>query len=77
MGKLLGSGLSYRQAKANYMPNDTVEGADLALTVGPAIEALMDAGKLIRDRLPLTENILDSILRNKPFEFRWDRYHEV
>jgi hypothetical protein len=31
MGKLLCSGLLYRQAKSEYMPDDTIEGAELLL----------------------------------------------
>ncbi|HUX12073.1 MAG TPA: glycerol-3-phosphate dehydrogenase, partial [Spirochaetia bacterium] len=34
MGRLLGTGLSYSEAKAAHMPEDTIEGAELAGVIG-------------------------------------------
>jgi glycerol-3-phosphate dehydrogenase (NAD(P)+) len=65
MGRLLGSGMRYREAKSHRMPDDTVEGADLARAVGPAIEEMMARGDLDSERLPLTAAILDAVLRNR------------
>ena len=42
MGRLLGRGLRYREAKATHMPDDTVEGAELALAVGPTLAEWCD-----------------------------------
>ena len=35
MGRLLGLGLCYSEAKVQHMPDDTIEGAELAVAVGP------------------------------------------
>ena len=35
MGQHLGEGYSYSEAKKKFMPNDTVEGAELAFEIGP------------------------------------------
>ena len=37
MGQHLGEGHSYSEAKKKFMPNDTVEGAELAFEIGPKI----------------------------------------
>ena len=34
MGQLLGKGHSYSEAKEKFMPNDTIEGAELAFEIG-------------------------------------------
>ncbi|WP_337885809.1 hypothetical protein [Fischerella thermalis] len=41
MGRLLGLGMPYTQAKAQYMPNDTIEGASLTLAIAPTVEILL------------------------------------
>ena len=46
MGQVLGTGLCYHEAKARYMPDDTVEDVQLALTIGQALNRLLD-GKII------------------------------
>ncbi len=66
LGRLLGLGMTYSQAKADYMPDDTIEGAELALTIGPSL-AMMN-GALSAARMPLTRAIVDAICRDQPFE---------
>ena len=68
MGRLLGQGAVYSRAKAQSMPDDTVEGAQLAVTLGPTLEAMMSRGALPADRLPLTRAILDAVLRDEPLD---------
>jgi glycerol-3-phosphate dehydrogenase (NAD(P)+) len=67
LGRLLGLGLTYSRAKADYMAGDTVEGAELALTIGPSLDAMMN-GALSTVRMPLTRAIVDAICRDRPFE---------
>ena len=38
MGEHLGQGMTFQEAKKTKMPNITVEGADLALEIGPKIK---------------------------------------
>jgi glycerol-3-phosphate dehydrogenase (NAD(P)+) len=72
MGRLLGRGLTYRQARARHMPDDTVEGAELGLTIGPTIVRLMDENALEAGVLSLTRALLDALLGDEelhlPFE---------
>ena len=77
MGRLLGAGLTFREAKSEHMPKVTVEGADLALEIGPAIENLLAQGEFAPERLPLTTSLIDAICRDALFEPEWDRYHTV
>ena len=37
MGQYLGQGMTFKKAKKTKMPNDTVEGADLALEIGSKV----------------------------------------
>jgi glycerol-3-phosphate dehydrogenase (NAD(P)+) len=71
MGRLLGLGLTYSRAKADQMAADTVEGADLALAIGPTLDALMATGSLPRKDMPLTRAIIDAICRNQPLDALW------
>jgi glycerol-3-phosphate dehydrogenase (NAD(P)+) len=74
MGRLLGLGMSYRQAKAQYMPEDTVEGAELALAIGPTIEALIDRGELDSAATPLLRTVIDMICHETPPNIPWDAF---
>jgi glycerol-3-phosphate dehydrogenase (NAD(P)+) len=75
MGRLLGRGLPYSVAKREHMSSDTVEGAQLALDLGPTLEKMMAQGVLPGDRLPLTAAIIDAICHDAPLALSFDRYH--
>jgi glycerol-3-phosphate dehydrogenase (NAD(P)+) len=75
MGRLLGLGLLYSKAKREHMNADTVEGAQLALDLGPTLRRMAGAGKLDRSRLPLTFAIVDAICDDAPLELRYDLFH--
>jgi glycerol-3-phosphate dehydrogenase (NAD(P)+) len=74
MGRLLGLGMSYRQAKAQYMPEDTVEGAELALAIGPTIEALVGRGELDSAATPLLRTVIDIVCHEAPPKIPWDAF---
>ena len=75
MGKLLGSGLLYRQAKLEYMPEDTIEGAELALVIGDTLKQLA-AERTIDDRaVPLALRIVRAICDNQPLHIPWDLFY--
>ena len=74
MGGLLGGGLRYREAKAIHMPDDTIEGADLALAVGPAMVGLIASGALDSARLPLARSIIRAICENEELTFDWESH---
>ncbi|MDC1010958.1 2-dehydropantoate 2-reductase N-terminal domain-containing protein [Candidatus Pelagibacter sp.] len=66
MGKYLGEGHLYKDAKEKFMKNITVEGAQLALEIGPKI--LQD---LNPKHFPLMFSMLDTICENKKLEINW------
>jgi glycerol-3-phosphate dehydrogenase (NAD(P)+) len=75
MGRLLGRGLRYREAKAIHMPDETVEGAELALTVGPTLAAWWTNGRLDPDTVPLSRALIDAICDDHPFAIPWPQLH--
>ncbi|MEZ5862538.1 MAG: hypothetical protein R3D25_00045 [Geminicoccaceae bacterium] len=75
MGRLLGAGWVYSRAKALRMAEDTVEGAELALAVGPTLRAMLGAGVLRAADLPLTLAILDAIGDDRPLVLPWPAFH--
>jgi glycerol-3-phosphate dehydrogenase (NAD(P)+) len=74
MGRLLGLGLGYRQAKARHMPGETVEGAELALAIGPTLEALIRRGELEDAALPLLRALLAAVCYETPPALPWDEF---
>jgi glycerol-3-phosphate dehydrogenase (NAD(P)+) len=74
MGRLLGLGMSYRQAKTEVMPEDTVEGAELALTIGPTIKALIDGGELDGAAIPLLQTVIDIVCHEAKPMIPWDAF---
>jgi len=66
MGKYLGQGHLYKDAKEMFMKNITVEGAQLALEIGPKI--LSD---LSSKNFPLMYSMLNTICDNKKLEINW------
>ena len=66
MGKYLGEGNLYKEAKEKYMKNITVEGAELALEIGPKILKDLD-----KKNFPLMFSILNTICSNKKLEISW------
>jgi len=66
MGEYLGKGLDYKKAKNEFMSNDTVEGAELALEIGPKI-----LKEFKKDKLPLMIGLVESICNNKKLEINW------
>jgi len=66
MGKYLGEGYLYNVAKEKFMKNITVEGAQLALEIGPKI--LKD---LNINQFPLMFSMLQTVCENKKLEINW------
>ena len=62
MGKFIGMGMTYKNAKNSKMPNDTVEGADLIFDIG---------NKIIKDftvkELPLMTSFIKALINNTKF----------
>ena len=66
MGKYLGQGNLYKDAKEKFMKNVTVEGAQLALEIGPIL-----LKELKKDEFPLMFNILETVCNNKKLSINW------
>ena len=66
MGKYLGEGHLYNDAKEKFMKDITVEGAQLALEIGPKI--LQD---LNPQHFPLMFSMLQTICENKKLQIDW------
>jgi len=66
MGEYLGKGFTFKKAKKKFMPNDTVEGAELASEIAPYIFKKIDTKKI-----PLMIDLLKAISKNKKLNIRW------
>jgi len=66
MGKYLGEGHLYKDAKEKFMKNITVEGAQLALEIGPKI-----LQELNPKNFPLMFSMLKTICENEKLEIIW------
>ena len=60
MGSYLGKGLAFKSAKKRFMPNDTVEGEQLAREIAPFIFK-----KINKKKIPLMIRLFKAILNNK------------
>ena len=56
----LGKGFTFKIAKKRFMPNDTVEGEQLAKEIAPFV-----LKRINKKRIPLMINLLRAILNNK------------
>ena len=74
MGRLLGLGHSYSHAKNSFMAEDTVEGAELALVLGPALRRLWSENRLPVSQMPLTRSIVEAICDDVPLVMTWDEF---
>ena len=69
MGEYLGQGMTFNEAKKTKMPNDTVEGADLALEIGTKVNSDFD-----RKTLPLMISMINTICEEKPLKVDWKNF---
>ena len=65
MGSYLGKGYSFKTAKKKFMPNDTVEGEQLAREIAPFI-----LNKLDKNQIPLMRNLITTIIKNKKLKIK-------
>jgi len=69
MGEYLGQGIKFQEVKKTKMPNITVEGADLALEIGPKIKKDFDI-----KTLPLMISMINTICEEKPLKVDWKNF---
>ena len=65
MGSYLGKGFTFKTAKKRFMPNDTVEGEQLAREIAPFIFKKID-----KEKIPLMINLLRTIISNKKLKIK-------
>ena len=65
MGSYLGKGYTFKTAKKKFMPNDTVEGEQLAREIAPFIFK-----KVNKKKVPLMFNLLRTIMNNKKLKIK-------
>ena len=65
MGSYLGKGFTFKTAKKRFMPNDTVEGEQLAREIAPFILKKVD-----KKKIPLMVNLLRTIINNKKLKIK-------
>ena len=74
MGRYLGRGVPFSQAKAEYMADVTVEGAQLAQAIGPTVEQMAAEGKIDAASVPLMLTMINIVCHDAPVEFPWDAF---
>ena len=65
MGGYLGKGFTFKKAKKRFMPNDTVEGEQLAREIAPFVFK-----KVNKKKVPLMINLLRTIISNKKLQIK-------
>lgn len=75
LGRQLGLGLSYAEVKAGPMKDDTIEGAELGIALGPTLKNLMASGRLDATNLPVTEALLKALTGYEKLQMPWSRLH--
>ncbi len=76
MGRWLGLGMNYQEAKGRYMPGETIEGAEILLEIGPAIEALVEKGELDGARLPLVRTLAKIVASDASLPIPWEQFFQ-
>ncbi len=69
MGQYIGQGMTFKEAKKTKMPNDTVEGADLAVEIGSKVKIDFSI-----ETLPLMLSIINTIRDEKPLIINWNNF---
>jgi glycerol-3-phosphate dehydrogenase (NAD(P)+) len=75
LGNNLGRGLTYKQTKDGPMKGDTIEGAELGVTVAATLRTMMARGTLDAKALPLTNALLDALTNDTALDIPWADFH--
>ena len=57
------------------MPDDTIEGAELALVIGKTLQQLIAGGEIDGNAVPLAAAIVDAICDNHPMHIAWQKFY--
>jgi glycerol-3-phosphate dehydrogenase (NAD(P)+) len=75
LGNALGRGLTYAEAKAGPLKDETVEGAELGIAVAQSLRTMVASGNLSRERIPLALALLDALTAGETFVPPWEQMH--
>lgn len=75
LGNNLGRGLTYRETREGPMRGETIEGAELGVTVAATLRRMMAGGGLDPAALPLTRALLDALTDDRPLDIPWPAFH--
>lgn len=76
MGRLLGLGIPFSRAKAEHMPEDTVEGAELANTITDAVLTACREGTLEATKLPLLHLAIGMVTQDADANIPWKQFFQ-
>lgn len=74
MGRHLALGTPYSIAKATYMPDDTIEGAQLAQAIGPTVEQMCADGRMDAAAVPLLQAMIDIVCHDAAPAIPWNDF---
>jgi glycerol-3-phosphate dehydrogenase (NAD(P)+) len=66
IGRYLGLGMTYQEAREKYLPGETIEGVELAFAIRETVDLQLRNGQLEPGRLPLLRSLLDIVSRQAP-----------
>jgi glycerol-3-phosphate dehydrogenase (NAD(P)+) len=75
LGNALGRGLTYAEAKAGPLKDETVEGAELGIAVAQSLRTMVASSTVSRERVPLALTLLDVLTTGKNFVPPWEQMH--
>ena len=71
MGRLLGQGLKIQDAQDKLMVDETIEGLELAFSIGATVRSLVQRGELLDREIPLMLHVLDVVLNEAHVDIPW------
>ncbi|UCE83906.1 MAG: glycerol-3-phosphate dehydrogenase [Deltaproteobacteria bacterium] len=74
MGRLLGLGIPYAEAKVKHMRNITIEGAEMIRAIGPTIETMLDRGELDAAAVPLLRTVVAILCHDAAAKIPWKEF---
>ena len=74
MGRYLGLGMTFSDAKRTHMADVTIEGAQLAQAIGPTVKAMIAEGKLDATAIPLMSTMIEIVCHDAPVDIPWDAF---
>jgi glycerol-3-phosphate dehydrogenase (NAD(P)+) len=75
LGHALGRGLTYAEAKAGPLKDETVEGAELGIAVASSLHSMVASNSELREDIPLARALLATLTTGNTFVPPWQQMH--